>query len=913
MQKILFFLVQLALPLWVAGQIQSLNGIWQFKTDPYKQGIQQQWYASDHDSACWAEHSVPGNWDLKNEYAEYVGIGWYRRSFNMDETLKDKRIRLHFESVYNDSEVWLNGKKIAENNLGFLPFHVDIQDLLYFDRENILVVRTDNTFKRGAMWNWGGIRRPVWLEITPHARLEQHHITAVPDLRRGTAQMNVKVKTSNTADAPVDATLRLTVSKDGQIVYQQQPRQTFTIQPNSESTYEFDFRLRRRDVSLWHFNTPHLYNSKVELIINGEPAHTLSDRFGIRKVEIDGYTLKLNGESIRGVGFNLVPEDRTTGNTLPLWRIKEDVDMMKSLGANMARLSHLPLPKEFLDYLDETGIMILEEVSLWGKDEMADPDHPTPKEWLERMVNWKYNHPSVIGWSVGNEIGRLFMNPKAIEYVKGAVEQAHRLDPNRLALEVSHSAHAQEEDPVKYSDMIFFNRYSNWGTDADRVHELHPGKPIFMAEFGNQLNNEDPDLATIDIKTMMDAMRGREFLIGASLWTFNDYRSLWRAGPTWTTPPSQNRTWGLVTTFRQKKRPWSDFKREYAPVRAMNVKTSADSPTVEVTIQPRDIFDIPAYPMRDYRLVWFTIDEQEKVSHGSFINLPEITPGSQSLEFGFSTDRTHARRLEVHLLDPQDYSVLDTILYFQTPTAPEIITVNAGLEWARIVFEPVNNATEYILQYRTPGSEWMETEPTINNFLGAGDLERFADYEFAVKAINGAGHGEPSPIATARTSEEDIPPVIWRTEPSDESFFIGFSVEDTDYLYEVALGKHPGEYSDTLIIRNRGVLKIPNLENGTTYYYRLRRRMQWGFPSQWTHEIAVTPDGGKATQAPEIRGVISRGDEKIMIYEPVHKATGYILKTPGGTVIEITQAQNRFFTLPLPVKGQPEEWSLEAR
>ena len=70
MQKILFFLVQLALPLWVAGQIQSLNGIWQFKTDPYKQGIQQQWYATDHDSACWAKHSVPGNWDLKNEQEE---------------------------------------------------------------------------------------------------------------------------------------------------------------------------------------------------------------------------------------------------------------------------------------------------------------------------------------------------------------------------------------------------------------------------------------------------------------------------------------------------------------------------------------------------------------------------------------------------------------------------------------------------------------------------------------------------------------------------------------------------------------------------------------------------------------------------------------------------------------------------
>src|SRR5690606_11419068 len=133
-----------------------------------------------------------------------------------------------------------------------------------------------------------------------------------------------------------------------------------------------------------------------------------------------GEQLILNGEMIRPVGFNLVADDRTTGSTLPAWRFKEDVDIMKSAGANMARLSHQPLPKEFLDYLDEKGVMVFEEVALWGKDAMVGPNHAIPKEWLSRMIRVKYNHPSVIGWSVGNEIGRLDDNPMVMEYVEGA-------------------------------------------------------------------------------------------------------------------------------------------------------------------------------------------------------------------------------------------------------------------------------------------------------------------------------------------------------------------------------------------------------------------------------------------------------------------------------------------------------------
>ncbi|MEM1135662.1 MAG: glycoside hydrolase family 2 TIM barrel-domain containing protein [Bacteroidota bacterium] len=885
------------------AQHVSLNGTWHFKTDLYKQGEKDKWFLPQTNTSGWDEMAVPGNWDLENEYAAYVGKVWYKKAFKTEEAWKGRRIRLYFESVYNDAQVWLNGKKMTENHLGFLPFWVDIQDDLNWDGENVLVVQADNTFKRGAIWNWGGIRRSVWLEITPMVRLEQQHITAIPDLQKGTAEINIRLKISNADEKDNQVGYQYVLLKDGKEVWQSKTKEIILIPAKGEKLHEINFNLKKQDVALWHFNQPHLYTGKLRLTIDNQPVHELKDRFGIRKIEIDGYQFKLNGESIRTVGFNLVPEDRTTGNTLPLWRIKEDVDLMKSLGANMARTSHLPLPKDFLDYLDEKGIMTFEEVSLWGKDEMVDPEHPMPKEWLERMITLKYNHPSIIGWSIGNEIGFLNANPKVMEYVATASEHAKQLDPHRLAVNVSHSAQAQEKDPVKYSDLILYNRYGNWGKDAVKVNELHPGKPIFMAEYGKELNNENPNESLVDAKSMLDKMRGKIFLIGASLWTFNDYRSFWQAGPTWTTPPSQNRTWGIVNTFRKKKKSFYAFKKEYAPVQSLSIKKTA-SRRAEVSIEPRGELDIPAYSMNGYRLVWAAFSKKDQLIDGSFTNLPEILPGdnTKSQEINWNTEEV--ARLEIHLLDPQDYSVLDTIVHFTPPPLPEILSVHSATTSIRVIFKPVKNATAYYLRYGKKGETLKKSALTINDFIEVKGLERFTGYDFEVVAINAAGESLPSPKITTKTDEDELPPIIWATVPSNEAFFIGYTVDRQDYLYEIAYGTQTGQYTDTLVLRNVGVCKIPNLENGKTYYYKMRLRKQWGFASEWSHEISVMPDGDKPRGSISIKGVLKEGKDYLLLFEPIPKASGYILETTSGKKINIHHAQSGFYTL----KGiAPEE------
>lgn len=878
-----------------SGTFQSLNGTWAFKTDLYNKGVVEKWYGAEYQPAGWDTMAVPGVWDTRNEYAHYTGPAWYRKAIDVPAAWEGKAVRLYFEAVYNDVQVWLNGEEIGEHHIGFLPFQFDITGRLRYGETNYLVLRVDNTFKRGAIWNWGGIRRPVHLEVTDKARLEYQHITAVPDLEKGTASIGISFLASNIGEEDRQLAYKLELfDTEGPVQFSGKKEGTLKIGARDSVMQELSLHMPGSSVRLWHFNHPHLYTSKISLLSGGKVIHSVTDRFGIRKIEVDGESLKLNGEPVRTVGFNLVPEDRVHGSTLPLSRIMEDVDMMKSLGANMARLSHLPLHREFLDYLDEKGIMTFEEVSLWGRDVMVDPEAELPRYWLKTMIRHNYNHPSIIGWSVGNEIGHIGdhprTNPKAMEYVESATRHARTLDPHRLAVYVSNSAARQKTDPVEFSDIILYNAYGNWGRGAERTHENHPGKPIFFSEYGDQLNDEDPNLGRVDIRGMLAQMQGKRYLAGASLWTFNDYRSFFQRRDVegWSTPPSENRTWGVVNVFRQPKRAYYEARRAYAPVKDLQVRHSRErfepgaSITSSVRLFPRDKYDIPAYEMENYKLVWELLSVEGKLIEGDYEQLPLIRPGDSAVEsrFSWKVPLQDVQSLKIALLDPQNYEVYDTIIYLAKPPAPKLLSTHSSRTALRLVFEKPPAATAVKARYGVNGLS-RETGETINDFIDIDSLEQGETYQVQLIALNNSGESGPSETVSITTDEEELPPVIWKTVPVDGGFFTGYAVNDDVYLYEIQYGTRQGDFGNfhTIPLRNvKGVCQIPGLENGKTYYYRMRWRTQWGFASEWTREIAVTPGRDLLPLPPEPVGVIRNGTEALLVFQPAEKATGYDIR-----------------------------------
>jgi len=271
----------------IASEIEFLNGTWQFKIDPYNIGESEKWFSTNNNFDCWDEMEVPGNWDLYNEYSDYAGNAWYKRSFYVDNEWETKLTRIVFQSVYNDSKIWINGKYVGENHLGFLPFHFDISEFVNYGMENHITLVVNNVFKRGAIWNWGGIRRPVWLEITNPTRLEYQHITAIPDLKRGTANVNVKIVSSNSSGIDVSATLEIEIQRRGERIAKHQIK---TVIPAYTQDYAetWTVNLPKSKVELWHTDFPNLYTSTITLMEENQPSHSLSDRFGIRKLEVVG-------------------------------------------------------------------------------------------------------------------------------------------------------------------------------------------------------------------------------------------------------------------------------------------------------------------------------------------------------------------------------------------------------------------------------------------------------------------------------------------------------------------------------------------------------------------------------------------------------------------------------------------------
>ena len=202
------------------AKIISLNGDWAFKIDPEYEGETLGFEKKDFDTSHWDKMEVPGNWNLHNLYSEYSGDAWYSRTFTVNESQKNQLVRLVFESVYNDCKVWVNGQLIGENHLGFMPFEFDVSKHINYNQENRITVLVNNMFKKGAMWSWGGIRRPVSLEITAPIRIDYQHITAVPDLNKGTATVKIEIASSNTTSVSKSISYTVQLKKDGKVVAQ---------------------------------------------------------------------------------------------------------------------------------------------------------------------------------------------------------------------------------------------------------------------------------------------------------------------------------------------------------------------------------------------------------------------------------------------------------------------------------------------------------------------------------------------------------------------------------------------------------------------------------------------------------------------------------------------------------------------
>jgi hypothetical protein len=624
MQIITAFLVASVLTAAAGGEWrQSLNGQWQFATNA--------------DAATWDSITVPGNWDTPPAYSTHKGKGWYRREFVAPSDWLGKHIRLKFDAVYHNATVTLNGKELGSHNGGYTPFEFDVTDVVKLGATNTLTVCADNTYRRGAWWHWGGISRSVTLIANEDARIVWQHIRSEPDLSAGTAKIFVRYQLANAGDKVVEVSLASAI--DGK--KESALAKKVSIPAHGETIVELETALPKSRVRLWHFDHPNLYRLTTKLSFGRKIVHEQADRFGIRKVEVTQDGLLLNGERVRLNGYNRVSDSRKFGNTEPDELVQADVDMMKRANGNLTRLMHYPQAPNLLDYLDEKGMMIWCEIPVWGGDDpfVRTNDLTLPRQWMREMIERDYNHPCIIGWSVGNELRNHF------SYASNMMAYTRTLDPHRIVTHVSNSGaggHANRtNDPITISPVALYNTYSFNKKSPEKnaatiVHGKWPEKAIFFSEFGMKQFGGSLDSRINDIEEMYRVLsEGKPYVIGFSLWTFNDYRSDYPG-----TPASGNREWGIVTEDRQPKAAYEQVRELFSPVHSLSVTNGI------IRLEPRRPDEVPSFTLRGYKLKW----------DGGEISLPDLKPGDPV----WTSDVKIQPGMIVKLISPTGYDVDDS-------------------------------------------------------------------------------------------------------------------------------------------------------------------------------------------------------------------------------------------------------------
>ena len=376
--------------------------------EPKHKWSARSWYTVDlpHDF----QFAYP--WDrnaLSSRGFKAMGSGWYRQRVFADPAWRGKRVALDFGGVLCRSEVYLNGDKVAEDDYGYLGFEVDVSDRLRWGETNVVAVMATTGEVRGGRWyTGGGLYRGVKLVVRDKVSVSRHGVfVTTPAVTAARAEVAVEVDVDGFTRCTNDleVTVRLLDPDKREVC------RTSVLAPK-------DIRLRRTHVTLprmtveaprrWDVDDPALYTAVVTLVEDGVERDRVKTRFGIRTIEFGTeFGFKLNGRKVFLKSMSNHHDLGALGAAAYPRAIERQFRVMKEFGYNAIRCSHNPYSQEFLDLADEVGILVVDELAdKWtGEDwqmgrPITDRFFPLITEWVRR----DRNHPSVILWSLGNEL-----------------------------------------------------------------------------------------------------------------------------------------------------------------------------------------------------------------------------------------------------------------------------------------------------------------------------------------------------------------------------------------------------------------------------------------------------------------------------------------------------------------------------
>ena len=430
---------------------------------------------------------LPHDWDIfegpvSGEGVTGTGGGWfeagkgeYRKTF---KTPDGEVVKLHFEGVYQKAEVFVNGQKAGQHHYGYTPFTVDVTPYIYKNKKqtNEVVVKVDNSEQPNCRWYSGsGIYRHVWLETMPALHIAENGIfITTPEVNAEKARVQVDVTIANESQSDRNATV---VVCGAQLMVAVKAGESKTVSTTTMVN----------NPQLWSPESPTLYEAKVELKENGTTIDRQTAKYGIRTFSFDAERgFVLNGQKVLINGACVHHDDGVLGamafDDAEIRKLRQ----MKEAGFNLIRTSHNPTTRAFLDACDSIGMLVIDEAFDGWRTQKNPYDYSTVidscyREDIHAMVLRDRNHPSVISWSIGNEV--IERKDIRVVYTARQMKQAiHEYDTTRPVTEALcawdsdweiFDPHAEVLDVAGYNYMIFKHASD---------HERDPKRVIWQTE-----------------------------------------------------------------------------------------------------------------------------------------------------------------------------------------------------------------------------------------------------------------------------------------------------------------------------------------------------------------------------------------------------------------------------------------------
>ena len=481
------------------------------------------------DDTSWRTLDLPHDWSIEGDFSHKnpagndgaylpAGIGWYRKTFEIPKSFQNKVVTINFEGVYMNSQVFINGKSLGIYPYGYSSFSYDITSYLNYGEKNSIAVRVDNSMQKNCRWYSGsGIYRHVWLESKGKVHFGNDGIAiTTPLIKNNTASVEVSTSIKNDTDQPKTIQIE-TVLFDLKNNNKEVKKTSITVQINPKSEKVFKQNLMVSKPKLWSPESPNLYKAKVSVIDKEEITDQSILNFGIRSILFsasEGFLL--NGKNVLLNGGCMHHDNGALGVAAYDRAEERKVELLKEAGFNAVRTSHNPPSKAFLDACDRLGMLVIDEAFDGWRTKKNEYDYALLFDnWYERdvqaMVKRDRNHPSIIMWSIGNEIIER-KEPEAVVTARNLSKAVKAFDTTRP---VTSAMTTWDKDWEIFDPLMAEHDVAGYNYELKRAPDDHkrvPSRVIVQTE-------SYPRDAFQNWKLVTD----NKFVIGDFVWTAMDY------------------------------------------------------------------------------------------------------------------------------------------------------------------------------------------------------------------------------------------------------------------------------------------------------------------------------------------------------------------------------------------------------